>query len=53
MRNQGNNNAATGSARRDVRRAALPVKASDQAVVALPVSTLTLKKRDDIVGGRS
>lgn len=63
MRNQGSINSATGAAGR-VRRHALcaalparvwpvPVQARDYAIVALPVSTLTIKKRYYIVGGRS
>ncbi|MFN7948192.1 MAG: hypothetical protein U0Z53_22775 [Blastocatellia bacterium] len=63
MRNQGSINSATGSAgraRRHALRAArptriwpVPVKANDHAIVALPVSTLTIKKRYHIVGGKS
>lgn len=65
MRNRGSINSAAGSASREKHhalRAALPalakvwpapVKANDHAIVSLPVSTLTIKKRYHIVGGKS
>ncbi|HWQ31966.1 MAG TPA: hypothetical protein VNQ79_03715 [Blastocatellia bacterium] len=63
MRNRGSINSAAGSAsrvRRHALRAALPtrawpvpVKANDQAIISLQVSTLTIKKRYHIVGGKS